>query len=209
MPELSNIDEVDGKTTGLTDDDICLLPTASEGQILQRGASEWGAVSIVPDWIFLKAKDGWPSTTSGCAAVAAIEYVTNDVDLQVMAFDKDADEFAQWTTIMPYAGTCTATFFWTCASGIGGEGATVQWVCQGRSYGNDDAIDQAWGDAQSVSDTWIADDDVHVSGATASITIPGATAGDLLQIRVQRDISEDDLNGDARLIGVLLTFTRS
>ena len=45
MTELSNIDKVDNKTSGLTDDDICLLPTATEGQHLKRGASEWAASS--------------------------------------------------------------------------------------------------------------------------------------------------------------------
>ena len=36
-------------------------------------------------------------------------------------------------------------------------GETVRWGLQGRSYGNDEAIDQAWGTAQEVSDDWIAE----------------------------------------------------
>jgi hypothetical protein len=105
-------------------------------------------------------------------------------------------------------GTVTGVFYWTAAGG--GAAETVEWNLQGRAYGNDEALDQAWGTAQAVSDTWIADGDVHISSATSAVTLAGTpAAGELAQFRVHRDVSDDDLSCDARLLAVRLTFTRS
>jgi len=129
----------------------------------------------------------------------------------VLAFDKDADEFAQWTVAMPSdwdGGTVTAVFYWTYADGSATE--TVEFACQGNSYANDEAIDLSWGTKQEVNDAAIAAGDVHISAATSAITLAGTpAAGELVQFRVYRDISEDDLAGDALLLGVMVTFTRS
>jgi hypothetical protein len=128
-----------------------------------------------------------------------------------LAFDQTSDEHAQWTVVMPSdwdAGTITAVFYWTTQEG--GAAETVEWNIQGRSYANDDAIDQAWGAAQGVSDTWIADNDLHITAATGTCTLAGGpAASELVQFRVFRDVSDDDLGGDAWLLGVRITFTRT
>lgn len=160
--------------------------------------------------IFLSAAGMWPSTTNGCALNSIKEYVTNDLDIYNLAFDKDSDEFAQATMIMPSdwnAGTVTAKFYWSTASG--GAAQTVKWYIQGVSLGDNEALDASWGTAVGISDTWQADAKLHITSATGAITIAGATASELVQFRVYRDISEDDLAGDALLHGVMIAFTRS
>jgi len=158
--------------------------------------------------IVLSAAGGWGSTTNGAAAATKVEYTTNDQDLQLMDFDQTTQEYAQWTIVMPDSydgGTITGIFYWTAASGTG----TVTWTLQGRSYADDEAIDQAWGTAQSVTDTLLATGDVHITSATAAVTLAGTPAGgELVQIRVSRDTS-DTLNADARLIAVKLEYTTS
>jgi len=105
-------------------------------------------------------------------------------------------------------GTITATFYWEYATGSASE--TVRWYCQGRSFANDEAIDQAWGTGQYVDDTAIAAGDLHISSATPAITLGGTpAAGELVQFRVYRDVANDNLAGDALLLGVMITFTRS
>lgn len=193
----------------LVTDGMKFVVMNTSGEILTSGST-----GPAPDGqIFLSAAGGWGSTTSGAASSGKVEFATNDVDMYFLDFDKDSDEFAQWTLVMPSdwdAGTVTGTFYWTTASGEGGAAETVQWALQGRAYANDDAIDQAWGTAVSVSDTWIADEDVHVSSATGAITLAGSPAANqLVQFRAYRDVSEDDLGGDARLIGIMVAFTRS
>ena len=161
--------------------------------------------------IVLTAAGGWPSTTNGAAGPTLVEYTTNDVDLYHLDFDQTTTEYTQWTLVMPSdynGGTITAVFYWTVTGG--GAAETVRWALQGRSYGNDEAIDQAWGTAQTVDDTWIADNDVHITAATAAITLAGTpAASELAQIRAYCDAANSDLGGDARLIAVRITFTRA
>ena len=164
--------------------------------------------------LFLTAAGGWPSTSSGCAPATKKEYTTNDEDLYVLAFDKDVDEFAQWTVAMPSdwdGGNITAIPYWACAAGIGAAGKTVCFALQGVSYNNDEAIDVAWGTPQTSTDTWLHDDYVHIGPATSAITLGGTSpaAGELVQFRVYRDISGDDLAGDALLLGIMITFGRA
>jgi hypothetical protein len=154
----------------------------------------------------LPAAGGWPSTTNGCAEPAKNEYGTNDVDLYEMAFDGGTDEFAQWTIVMPDdwdGSTVVGTFYWTAAAGSG----TVIWYLQGRSFGNDDAIDQSWGTEQIATDTIIATGDMHISPDTPAITLAGTpAAGEYVQFRAYRDADTDTSTNDASLLGVKVTY---
>jgi hypothetical protein len=70
-------------------------------------------------------------------------------------------------------------------------------------------VDQAWGTAQYVDDTFIANGDVHITSATSAITLAGTpAASEMVQFRVYRDVANDDLAGDADLLAVRVTFTR-
>lgn len=162
--------------------------------------------------IWLSAAGGWPSTTNGCAPAVQVEFGTNNVDHYFMDFDKDANEYAQWSLAMPSdwdAGTFTAQYHWTFAS-PGAPAETVDWGGQGIASGDDDPLDTAWGGAVLVTDTAIAIGDRHISVASAAITFAGTpAAGEGLQFRCYRNVATDDLGSDARLIGVMLTFTRS
>jgi hypothetical protein len=82
----------------------------------------------------------------------------------------------------------------------------VTWTAAARCYADDDALDQALGTAQSVTDTLLAADDAHKSSATSAVT-PGGTvaSGNLCVVQIGRDIA-DSLGVDARLIGVHLEF---
>lgn len=159
--------------------------------------------------IFLTAAGGWPSTTNGCATNTKNEYGTNDVDLYSLDFDGGSIEYAQWSVWMPddwNGGTVTAEFIWTAPAGSG----TVIWGLQGRSYANDEAIDQAWGTAQEATDTLIATNDFHFSPTTAAITLAGTpAAGEFVQLRAYRDGATDTHAVDAKLLGVKVYYTRS
>jgi hypothetical protein len=155
----------------------------------------------------------WPSTTSGAAANTKVEYTTNDQDLYHLDFDQTNQEFAQATVVMPSdwnGGTVTATFYWTAT---GTSTNSVVWECQGRSYGDLETIDQSWGTPQEIADAHSATaNQVQITSATPAITLAGTpAAGELVQFRVARDPANgsDTLAADARLIGVLITYTRT
>lgn len=194
------------------DDGVFAVALSAVGGAGQVSAFLFGVDSGrgVPGRVYLTAAGGWPSTTNGCGEAELVEYGTNDVDMYVLPFDKDADEFAQWTAMLAGwdGGTITAKFYWTCTGGAAAQ--TVDWAIQGISYGDHEAIDQAWGVAKPILDTWENDDLVHISSATDAVTLAGTPAvGELVQFRVYRDVSEDDLQVDTRLLMVAITYTRS
>jgi len=159
--------------------------------------------------IVLMAGSGWSTTTAGCAYSTLVESTTNKENVWYADFDKDTDENMEWSIVLPNdfatdtTATITAQFVWTAASGSG----NVTWACKWISYGDNEVIDAAYGTAQSVTDTLQTANYKHVSSATAAITGAGTpAAGEFAQIRVYRDVSEDGLTADARLMSVILTY---
>jgi hypothetical protein len=157
--------------------------------------------------IWIPASAWIPRTTTG-AGVDSRETTTNDQNFDELLFDAGTDEFAQALTILPNnynLGTITARFYWTAASGSG----AVVWAIQGRAFADDDALDTAFGTAQTVTDTLLAADDMHISAATSAVTIGGTPAANRpIQFQVYRDADAggDTLAVDARLLGVEILF---
>ena len=172
------------------------LPDASGTIALTNGSKNlWIPASA---WI--------PKTTAGCG-VDSRETTTNDQNFDELLFDTGSDEFADALVVMPSNynnGTITARFYWTASSGSG----TVEWAIQGRAFANDDALDTAAGTKQSVNDTLIAANDMHITSATSACTIGGTPAANTpIQFTIYRDVSEDTLGVDARLHGVEIIYT--
>ena len=147
----------------------------------------------------------WPDTTTGCAALAKTE-IASGMDIQTLDFDQTTSEGAQWSMVLPRNwnnGTMTFEVIWTAASGTG----TVTWSIQAKALSNDDALSIAYGTAQSVTDTLITANDVHISPTSAALTIGNTPAdSDFLHFSITRDVA-DTLNADAKLLCVCLHFT--
>jgi hypothetical protein len=177
--------------------------------ILEDDGTEHGpfnAGGVPSNELVLMVAEGRPSTTNGSSAVTQVHFVTNNIDLMVAYFDQTTQEHFQWTVLMPDnwdAGTITFKVFWTATSGTPAE--TVEWNLQGRSHADSDAIDQAWGTAVEVSDALITASDVHISAVSGAVTITGAGAGEMVQLRLYRDVA-DTLAADAALIGIKIYY---
>lgn len=201
--------------------------STTQGAILYRNGSSWVSLSpgtngqylqtqgagANPQWanggggatnVYIPASSMTPRVTNG-AAVGLTETATNDVNYSTLDFDSTTSEGVQFWLTMPNnwnAGTITAQFHWTAASGTG----TAIFTLAGRAFANDDALDTAFGTAQSATDTLLATNDMHISPSTAAITIGGTPANGVpICFQITRDIS-DTLNADAQLIGVNITF---
>lgn len=157
--------------------------------------------------LYIPASAMWPRSTSGCAALAKSELATSLLNIQTLDFDQTTQEFAQFTIVLPRKynnGTVTAVVYWTAAAGSG----DVQWGISGGAYSNDDALTVALGTAQTVDDTFIATNDLHITSATSAITLAGTPAdADFLGFQISRNPGSDTLSGDAKLLGVSIRIT--
>ena len=176
-------------------------------EILKRFIKENGIVSGSLE-IFIPAEAMNPTTSSGCSSLTKVEAGTNDVDYWVLDFDTTTGESCFFTIKMPdnwNGGAVSFVFVWTNASGLTTE--TVAFGIKGRAYADSDAIDQAYGTEVVVTDTWLAQNDIHITDESALVTPSGnLQGGQWCQFKITRKVASDDLTGDARLIGVRLKY---
>ena len=130
--------------------------------------------------------------------------------MQVLDFDKDSDENAQFTIAFPKSwnlGTITYQVFWSGAANT----QDVDWQLQGVAMNDNETIDVVYGTAVVVDDAAQgAVEELLVTAESGAVTIAGTPADDdLTYFRVFRDVSDsnDTMAGDARLHGVKIFFT--
>jgi hypothetical protein len=159
----------------------------------------------------LTAGGGWPSITAGAVPPTITQTATNLVNFYYIGFADGTRTNANWAMPMPSdynGGTITAVFYWVCGNASTN---SVRWGLQGRAYADGDAIDQAFGTAQEVTDANQANDDVNISAATPAITLGGTpAAGNFVQFRAFRDPANagDNLAATAELLAIRITYTR-
>ena len=126
-------------------------------------------------------------------------------------FDTTTQEFAQFEIAMPKSwNESTVTFqpIWSHPSTTTNFG--VVWSLEGIARSNDDALDVAFGTAQTSTDTGGTTNDLYIGPESAAITVGGTPAeGDVVLFQIKRNPSDgsDTLAVDARLHGVKLYYT--
>ena len=161
--------------------------------------------------IWVPASAMYPCTTNGCAALAQVETTAQQPELKVLDFDKDSDEFAQFTVAFPKswnAGTITYKAYWVGLAATTG----VAWALQGKCVADNTESVAAFGTAIVIQDDSQGDaTEVLVSATSAALTITGAADNALTFFQIFRDVSDgnDDMAGDARLAGIQIFFTTS
>ena len=149
-------------------------------------------------------------TTSNGAARATVETTSGRPDMEVLDFDKDSDEFAQFAVAFPKSynlGTITFQCFWSGLAATTGVAISLQ----GVAMNDNETIDVAYGTAVVVTDdAQGAVEELLVTAESGAVTIAGTVAdNDLCYFRVGRDVSDgnDDMAGDMRLHGIKIFFT--
>jgi len=157
--------------------------------------------------IWVPASAMVPKSTNGASQTSFD--TAGGIPYAALDFDTTAQEYAYFTVAMPKGwngGTVTFQPFWTNAAGLTTE--TVAWELAAFALRNDDAVDGTFGTGQTSTDTWIAQNDLHIGPESAAITVGGTVADDnLVVFRVSRVVASDNLTGDARLLGVKLYLT--
>ena len=202
----------------LTTDDVIDFITVL-GDVLDLGVPSDGAVGntqladtlkVGKQSIWVPATSMVPTASNGCASVATVETTSGRPDMNVLDFDKDSDEHAQFSVAFPKswnAGTVTFQFFWSGLAATTG----VSMGLQGVAFADNDSIDTVYGTAVVVDDdAQGAVEELLVSAESGAVTIAGSPGDDeLCYFRIFRDVSDsnDDMAGDCRLHGVKLFFT--
>ena len=158
--------------------------------------------------IWVPASAMQPTTSNPCSDLTTVETTSGRPDMVVLDFDKDADEFAQFSIAFPKSynlGTITFQVFW---SGIAAT-TDCDWQLQGVAMNDNETIDVAYGTAVVVTDNAQgAVEELYVSAESGAVTIAGTVAdNDLCYFRVGSDVSGDAMAGDARLHGIKIFFT--
>jgi hypothetical protein len=185
-------------------------PTASAGTNTTQVATTAYVVGAVAgkQAIWIDAAEMIPTLTNG-AMVNLTETSTNDCMLETLDFDTTTQEHATFRRKLPKSwdeGTITFIPHWTADSGTVSN--TVEFGLQAVAVSNDDALDATWGTGQVSNDALIATGDHHVGPESSAITIGGTPAeGDIILFRVYRNVANDNLAADARLLGIELFIT--
>ena len=158
--------------------------------------------------LWIPASAFYTRTTSG-AAFTSRELATNRVMIQSFNFDTTTQEYAQfnWSTPANWnAGTIRFKLYWTNTGGSAAQ--TIDFDLQAYAFSDDDALDTAFGTAQNVTDTYIANNDIHISNYSSAITIGGTpVAGDTVIFQLTRDVASDNLGVDCEVLGILLEIS--
>lgn len=206
--DANNVTISGGAITGITDiavaDGGTGASTAADARTNLGTAAEASTQTI---WIPAGAMI---SRTTNGAASGTTETTTNKVMIKTLDFDATTQEFSQFAVRMPKGwneGTVTAAFVWSHAATTTNFG--VVWQLQGVALGDSDALDIAFGTAQTATDTGGTTDDIFISPTTAAITIAGTPQPEdyvLFQVARVPDNGSDTMAIDARLHGITLYY---
>jgi hypothetical protein len=164
--------------------------------------------TVGTETIWVPAQAMRPAATNPCADITSVDSGGNSgPDLQVLDFDKDSDEHAQFSVAMPKSwdgGNIQFQAYWIGIAATTG----VAWALQVKALNDNEDINVAYGTAVVVQDdSQGSASELMVSATSGDIACSGAT-NDLLFCQILRDVSDgnDDMSGDARLVGIKIYY---
>ncbi len=151
--------------------------------------------------------------TTSAAAAACI--TGTNTQKGVLDYDTTTEEGAQFTAMLPsdWTGAVDVTYKWLAAATTGSVAWCAQIICVADAETDDPAF-PAQSTSNCVSDAAKGTTLQTNDAADTGVTITGCAAGELAHFRISRDPDAsstltDDMTGDARLIGVMVTMRRA
>jgi len=193
-------------STGETNVDLNLNPKGTG--VLKSGSAAVKIAGKETIWVPASAMYG---ATTNPADAQQVETTATRPDMKVLDFDKDTDEFAQFSIAMPKSwneGTLTYQVYWTPGSTNTGD---CIFGLQAVACADNDTIDVAYGTAVNVTDAGIGTvEDQQISSESGAVTVAGSpAAGELTYFQLFRDANAggDTFTADARVLGIKIFFT--
>jgi hypothetical protein len=200
--------------TASGDDTNIGLALKTKGSGVIQAEDSGGNVSAVKiagkETIWVPASAMYGATTNPADA-QQVETTATRPDMKVLDFDKDTDEFAQFSIAMPKSwneGTLTYQVYWSPGSTNTGD---CIFGLQAVACADNDTLDVACGTAVNVTDAGIGTvEDQQISDESGAVTVAGSpAAGELTYFQLFRDANAggDTFTADARVLGVKIFFT--
>lgn len=191
MPTPKKISQLDAASSIASTDEFEVNQSgnsrkATPGQIVE-GAASAGLKFEFP----FSAGSISPRSANGCAVLATTNGASNQPDIEYLAFDGAAKEYARLPAFkLPVSynsGTITAVFTWRRASGTGA--ANVVWGIRAVAVGDDSTPAANFGSDATVTDAASTTTvNLMTSGETGACTIAGTPApGKTVFIEIFRD----------------------
>jgi len=157
----------------------------------------------------------YPGITSPSNAISQREAGANNQQIKYIAFPDGSDTIAYFDWFVPenidLSGTIKIKLYWTTEL-PSATTETMEIEVSGVALEDSDAIGgTAFGTAVAITDTWLANDDVHITAQSTDLDA-GAIGGTIaknswIQFKFLRDISADTLAGEVQLVGGVLEYT--
>tara|TARA_Y100001949_G_scaffold172251_1_gene175936 strand:+ start:190 stop:1221 length:1032 start_codon:yes stop_codon:yes gene_type:complete len=203
-----NYTKVSGKPvkTDFIDADI----NASAAIALSKLASNPSSIGKATMWVPAVAM--YPTTTTGCNALAQVEITAIKPEVKSLDFPVAADSYAQFGVAFPKSWDRLVLQYQTYWSVAGTNAGPVQFAMEAVAISNDDPYGANFGTV--VPNTALpasgTADDLMVSAVSGDLTVGGTPLeGDQVIFQIYRDISGGNQTSDARLHGVKIFFTTS
>lgn len=154
-----------------------------------------------------------PRVTNGCAALAAVELSASQPNVVSLDFDASTQEYAQFTVFFPKSwNRGTVTFQPIFTHGAGGSTFDVAWTLAGVHVPNDGTLATSFGTAQISQHAGGTANDLYIGPESPPITIAGTPSSAtvipvVFEISRATGNSSDDLDIDAKLLGVMIHIT--
>lgn len=213
---------------------IAALGTAADKMLYTTGVDTWAELAVTSvgrgllddtttaaqlatltargqgkETIFIPASAMTSRSTNG-AARGSVEQTTNKNMEVTLDFDTTTQEFAQFEVWFPKSWNLGTVTFQPKFSQLTTAAGGVVFGLAGVARSDGDAIDVAFGTAQTSTKTAGTANLQYIGPESAAITIAGTpAAGDSVQFQINRTVADgsDTLAQDARLEGVRVHFT--
>ena len=187
--------------------------TAGQTLAMNSGATapEWSSASSAGlSTIWIPAVAMYPTTTTGCNALAQVEVTALRPELKSLDFPVAADSYAQFAIAFPKSWDRLALQYQTYWSVTGTDVNTVVFTLAAVAMSSDDPFGANFGTA--VPNTALAHsgtaNDLMVNVKSNDVTVDGSPAeNDQVFFQIARDVSAGTQPADVRLPGVKLFFT--
>ena len=208
--KVNKISPVSDSGTTLFGDSGDTFTVPSGANIVNNGTATGFGATAGTSTIWIPAIAMYPTTTTGCNALAQVEVAALRPELKSLDFPVAADSYAQFAIAFPKSWDRLALQYQTYWSVSGTVIGTVVFTLAAVAMSSDDPFGVNFGTA--VSNTALAAsgtaNDLMVNAKSGDVTVGGSPAeNDQVFFQIARDVSAGTQPADVRLLGVKLFFT--